>query len=380
MDFSFNHSEVQLRSSLQGYLARHYGFTDIMACRTTCGFDARIWTGLANEIGILGLLVPGRCGGLDGSTTELLVVVEELGYALVQVPYIDAAVTAVSLLRKCTSNIDARLSAIAEGREICVTALGRDGGARPVAGHRDAAWTLSGEVHTVLNGPAASHILVAVDHDGGLGLMMLDTASLHSRMMRYPTIDGRSACNVDLEGLLVPESALVSGMVDLTAELPAVIALTRAALGAEAIGLMRRMLVNTREFCLGRRQFDQPIATFQVLQHRLVDMYLQFELATSAVYRAMVSLDGAADDRDIAVSAMAVTVTEALAFVSQNAIQLHGGMGMTDEMPISHYFRRATAIGLEMGSLEQNLSEFASLRRRTRSAGAPVQSVRGETQ
>lgn len=129
---------------------------------------------------------------------------------------------------------------------------------------------------------------------------------------------------------------------------------------AEAVGVMRRMLADTVRHCKQRRQFGQPLASFQTLQHRMIDMYLQIVMAASATLRATLSLDGSVADRARATSAAKVTVAGACRFVGQNAIQLHGGLGMRDDTPVTRYFRRSTAMESEFGGVDWHLARFAS--------------------
>lgn len=373
MDFSLNETERQLSALLEGYFARQgattgpgrfsYGHTS-----EKNGSNSAIWQGLTSDLGVVGLLAPEQHGGLGASITELLIVMDALGHALIDAPYLDTAVKAVALLSslaECApASSSALLEAISAGKAICAVALPciRGETSTPRAEQLEYGWRLSGACRVVPAAQFADSVIIIVDHDSGQGIVLLDRATCEPHLNTYPTIDGRSAADIDLDGLVLPKAAMLSGQTDASDIVMTVQSLARAALGAEAVGIMRRMLADTRDFCLERHQFGQPIARFQVLQHRLVDMYLHLELATSAVYRAMLSLEGPEKTRLQAVAAMSVTLSEALKFIGQNAIQLHGGMGMTDEMSISRYFRRATAIELELGNLETNVRAFADLR------------------
>ena len=179
----------------------------------------------------------------------------------------------------------------------------------------------------------------------------------------YRTIDDRRAADLILDEVRLPGDALLG-------EAEPSLARARdegaAAVCSEAVGCMRKVLADTVEYAKQRHQFGQPIGSFQVLQHRMVDMYIEVEQAVAAVYLAVLNLDAEPDDRARAVSAAKATVGRAARFVGQNAVQLHGGMGMTEELAIGHYFKRLTAMQYEFGSTDHHLSRYAALTRPSR--------------
>ena len=177
----------------------------------------------------------------------------------------------------------------------------------------------------------------------------------------FRTIDDRRAADLVLDEVRLPSDALLG-----EAEWPS-LARARdegaAAVCSEAVGCMRKVLADTVEYAKQRHQFGQPIGSFQVLQHRMVDMYIELEQAVAAVYLAVLNLDAEPAVRARAVSAAKVTVGRAARFVGQNAVQLHGGMGMTEELAIGHYFKRLTAMQYEFGTTDHHLSRYAALTR-----------------
>jgi alkylation response protein AidB-like acyl-CoA dehydrogenase len=181
--------------------------------------------------------------------------------------------------------------------------------------------------------------------------------SVHS----YRTIDDRRAADLTFDGLHLPADALLEH--DAWPSLARARDDGAAAVCAEAVGAMRRVLADTVDYCKQRQQFGAPIGSFQVLQHRMVDMYMELEQAVSAVYLAVLNLDTDPDTRARAVSAAKVTVGRAARFVGQNAVQLHGGMGMTEELAIGHYFKRLTALQYEFGSTDHHRTRYADLAR-----------------
>ena len=177
----------------------------------------------------------------------------------------------------------------------------------------------------------------------------------------YRTIDDRRAADLVLRDLRLPAAALLTD--DAAASLEQARDEGAAAVCAEAVGAMRKVLADTVEYCKQRQQFGQPIGGFQVLQHRMVDMYLELEQAVSAAYLAVLNLDAEPATRARAVSAAKATVGRAARFIGQNAVQLHGGMGMTEELAIGHYFKRLTALQYEFGSTDQHRTRYAALTR-----------------
>jgi alkylation response protein AidB-like acyl-CoA dehydrogenase len=364
MDFNFTDDQRQLRDALRGYLARNNGFSVRTAnARNAAGCSESLWRGLAEDLGILGLLVPEAAGGIDGDATDMMVVMEELGANLLVEPFLETAVVGASALGP---GHEAELAAIARGdlrlafawaeAETRFAPLPRD----TIALRTAVGWRIDGHKIVVTGAPMATHLLVTARIGDEPALFLVDADAVGVAQQEFPTIDGRRAADVTLDAVAVPDRALVARGAEAIERLCDI---ATAMLGAEALGVMRVMLDDTIAFTKERRQFGQAIASFQVIQHRMVDMYMQLELATSAVYRAILSLDAAPAERARAVSAMKVMVAAACRFVGQNAIQLHGGMGMTDEVAVTHYFRRATVIESEFGSADWHRRRFAALSR-----------------
>jgi alkylation response protein AidB-like acyl-CoA dehydrogenase len=308
---------------------------------------------------------------------------EELGGALVVEPYLETIVMAAGLLRCLGGPIsNALLRRIVNGEIIMAVAW-----AEPTSRYRfrDVAttarqeageWKLSGTKSVVTAAPLAAKLIVTARTAGetadahGISLFLVDRDNPGLRLHEYPTIDGRQAADVILDEVTLPPEALLGeeGMALGLLERMGDEAI--AAICAEALGIMRRLLRDTIDYTTQRRQFGQPIANFQVLQHRMVDMYMQTEMAISATYLATLTLDADPIERAKAASAAKVTVSNACHFVGQNAIQLHGAMGMTDELPVGHYFKRASVIEGELGTADYHLARFAELNRAGRDRSA----------
>lgn len=377
MDFSFSEEQQLLRNSLRSFLRDCYSFeTRRKALASEAGWSPAIWQSFASELGILGLAFPERVGGLGADAISTMVVMEELGRALVVAPYLETVVICGGLLRRAGGDVaDAALAGIAAGKQLTAFAW-----AEPQSRYNFAAldtvatrdgdgWRLQGAKAVVQSAPWASHLLVSARTSGsagerdGVSLFLIDKNAPGVGVTAYPTVDGRRAGDVIFDGVVLPTEALIGAEGEALALIEQVADEAVAALSAEALGVMGEMLENTIDYTKQRRQFGQPLASFQVLQHRMVDMYMQLEMARSATYLTTLKLDGSASERALAASAAKVTVNESCRFVGQNAVQLHGGMGMTDELAVSHYFRRATMIENEFGTVDFHLARHAILMR-----------------
>jgi alkylation response protein AidB-like acyl-CoA dehydrogenase len=211
--------------------------------------------------------------------------------------------------------------------------------------------------------PLATHLLVTARTEEGLSLFLVEVAAVTSglTMHRYRTVDDRQAADLELTDLRLPIDALLGAAGQVWPSLEAARDEGAAAVCAEAVGCMRKVLADTVEYCKQRQQFGVPIGSFQVLQHRMVDMHMEVEQSVAAVYLAVLNLDAEAATRARAVSAAKATIGRAARFVGQNAVQLHGGMGMTEELAIGHYFKRLTAIQYEFGSTDYHVARYAEL-------------------
>ncbi len=222
-------------------------------------------------------------------------------------------------------------------------------------------WVLRGSKIVAMSAPLATHLLVTARTAGGISLFSRSTPTGSAiETHHYRTVDDRRAADLDLRRLLRATCCWAT-----KARRGRRLAQARdegaAAVCAEAVGCMRKVLADTVEYCKQRQQFGQPIGSFQVLQHRMVDMYMELEQAVAAVYLAVLNLEAAPDVRARAVSAAKATIGRAARFVGQQAVQLHGGMGMTEELAIGHYFKRLTAIQYEFGSTDYHVARYAEL-------------------
>ena len=373
MDFRLSEEQELLREGLNKFLATRYDLeSSRAAAKTGAGWQPAIWRAFAEELGILAATLPEEVGGIGGGPVEAMVIAEELGRALVVEPYVDAVVVAGGLLRRAPSDrVAAVLERLGEGGAVIALAAGEpDDGDRwdrlSTTAVRDGdQWVLRGDKTVVIAAPIATHLLITARTGDAVALFLTefdaDAPPPGMRVHTYRTIDDRRAADLTFDGLRLPADALVDENAWASLELARDEG--AAAVCAEAVGAMRTVLADTVEYCKQRQQFGQPIGSFQVLQHRMVDMYMELEPAVSAAYLAALTLDAEPAQRARAVSAAKATVGRAARFIGQNAVQLHGGMGMTEELAIGHYFKRLTACQYEFGFTDAHRARYAALTR-----------------
>jgi alkylation response protein AidB-like acyl-CoA dehydrogenase len=371
MDFNLSHEQELLRDGLTRFLATRYDLeTSRSAAKTGPGWQPDIWRAFADELGILGAALPEDVGGIGGGPVEVMVIAESLGHALVIEPYVDTAVVAAGLLRRAGgAAATALLERIVEGQAIVVVAVAEaESGDRwqdaATTARRDGShWVLDGAKIMAVNAPLATHLLVTARTAGGLSLFCVDVRTSGIDVHDYRTIDDRRAADLVFTGVRLPGDALLGEEGQAWPSLDQARDEGAAAVCAEAVGGMRKVLADTVEYSKQRQQFGQPIGSFQVLQHRMVDMHMELEQSVAAVYLAVLNLEAEPTTRARAVSAAKATIGRAARFIGQNAVQLHGGMGMTEELAIGHYFKRLTALQYEFGSTDHHVARYAELTR-----------------
>lgn len=308
------------------------------------------------EAGVSGLCVAEALGGLGLTAADAAPVLGALGELGLASSFLETSVVAPVLLQGCPA-ADAVLRDIAGGAVVGIAGLERSLRAGVSATRSGEGWRLDGEAKLVLDGAAADHILVAARTEGGGSALLLvqrDAPGLTAQS--YPTTDDRAAADLLFVGV---NATLLNA--DAGEALEAAQDVAIACLATEAAALMRRLLELTVEHVRQREQFGQSIGKFQVVQHRLVDMQIQARRAEAIAGRAVDALDGNWRERGRLASAAKVTIAKAGRFVGQNAVQLHGAMGMTRELDVGRYFRRLTAIEGQLGSADEHRQRFAKL-------------------
>jgi alkylation response protein AidB-like acyl-CoA dehydrogenase len=299
-----------------------------------------------------------------------MVAMNELGAGLLLEPYWSSAVLATTLLRRLGgSTANALLEELATGARIAAVAHAEPGNrydldrVRAIARRRADGWALTGTKALVLGAGAADTLLVSAraGEDGTPSVFAVPCRSPGVRLREYPTIDGRGAADVTLEEASVGDDALLGEEGAARDPLRDAHDLALAALCADALGAMKALVETTARYLQTRKQFGQPIGNFQALQHRMADMLVHFEQAKSMTYLASMKCESSdlADRRKV-LSAAKVVLGQAGRFIGQQAIQLHGGMGMADELDVGHYFRRLTAFELTLGDTDHHLERVAT--------------------
>lgn len=369
MDFTYSEEQQMLADSLRRFIDTEYTFEKRRrSARGGNSFDRAIWSSLA-EMGVLGLGISSAYGGFGEGAASQLVVQRELGRGLVLEPVTPSAVMAAAVLSAHASAAqkDQWLPAIASGERIVTlaylepTTRYRPESARASAERQGEGYVLNGSKCLVWHGEVADAFLVTArvggSNDVALFLVPRDAAGLACR--GYPTMDGLRAADLVLENVVLGAEALVGQAGDGLAALEHGLDHGIAALCAEASGAMEKLIEITADYLGARQQFGKPLATFQSLQHRIAEMLLQKELALSMAYVAAQALDETDPaQRRRMLAAAKVTVAKAGRFVGQQAVQLHGGMGMTDELTVGDYFKRLTMIDPLLGDSDYHLQRF----------------------
>ena len=368
MNFDYTEEQTALQDTLRRFFARDYGFEHRRAMsRSADGFDRAAWATFA-EFGILALPFPEDFGGLDGSAVDSMLVMEMLGRGLALEPYLPSVVLCGGLIRDAGSAAqkEALLPAIAGGELMLAFAHFEARGryaldhvatqATPAGG----GWKLDGAKAVVLAAPSAHKFIVSAQDGTGLSLFLVDAKAPGLSLRSYPTQDGARAADVRLDAVQVGAEALIGPAGGALPLIERAVDCANAALCAEAVGIMAALNEVTLDYLKTRKQFGTPIGKFQALQHRMADMVIATEQARSMATLAAVRADSPdAAERSRCIAAAKAYVLQSARLVGQQAVQLHGGMGVTDELNVGHYFKRLTMIGLTFGDVDYHLGRFS---------------------
>jgi len=338
------------------------------------GFSAEIWKQFA-ELGWLALPIAEAHGGLGGGAVEVGLLMEAFGRGLVSEPYLSTVVIGASLISECGTDAQkqALLPDIADGSLVLAFAHSERQARFDLADVRTTAkktpngWHLDGNKTAVLDGNAASQIIVSARVDDGSGkfgkrclfLVPQGTRGLASR--DYPRLGGGRACNLELSGVQLPADALLGDGGDALPAIEAVIDRAMAALGAEAVGIMQTLLDQTLEYTKIRKQFGRPLSANQVIRHRLADMAMQCDEARSMALRAALLADAEPIARSRAASGAKAKIGKCARFVAEQSVQLHGAMGVTEELDVGSYFKRLLAFDTLFGGSAHHYRRHAAL-------------------
>ena len=357
MNFDYNEEQQLLADSVRRYLAKAYDFESRKKIVAGQGWSAEAWAQFA-EMGLTGLPLSTEHGGFGGGAVDLMGVMEAFGEALVIEPYLPLVLAARLVERgAAAAQKEAVLPGVVEGKTKLALAHNEKGmrfapdAVRTRASRKEGRWTLDGEKAAIVGASSADKVVVSARADAGVALFLVDTGKVS--LQTYRTMDERLASDVVLRGA---EAEPIDGGL---AALEQAMDFGAALVCAEAVGTMKFACDTTLEYLKTRKQFGVPIGSFQALQHRIVDMYISLEQARSMACLATSKADAGGEPR--AISAAKIKVADAARHVSQEAVQLHGGMGMSEELKVSHAFRRLTVLAREFGDADHHLARFAAL-------------------
>jgi pimeloyl-CoA dehydrogenase small subunit len=376
VDLDLSEEQRLLKDGVERLMREHYSFEDRRKYRTEkLGFSEAMW-GRYAELGLLGLPFAEAHGGLGAGAVETMIVMEAFGKALILEPYLATVVLAGGILRHGANEAQNSklVPAIAEGRMKLAFAY-----AEPQSRYdlfdveteakRDGeGWVLNGTKGLVLHGDAADKIIVSARTAGGarekdgIGLFLVDANALGLMRRAYPTQDGLRAAEITLQNVRIAAADVIGDPAGAFPIISRVADEAIAALCAEAVGCFAEMHAITVNYLKTRKQFGTTIGSFQVLQHRAVDMFVELEQSRSmATYATMMAGESDVTERERALSAAKAQIGQSSKALGRQAIQLHGGIGMTMEYSIGHYFKHVTMIDASFGDTDHHLQRLASL-------------------
>jgi alkylation response protein AidB-like acyl-CoA dehydrogenase len=376
MDFTYSNEQLALQETLQRFIGRDYGFERRRELAgTALGFSADAWAQYA-ELGLLALPFPEEFGGLGGNAVDIMLVMELIGRGLLLEPFLSTIVMCGGLIRHAGAeplkgNLLQRIGAgelkvalacyEAKGRydlsHVACTAVRSGGG-----------WRLTGEKTVVLDAPSADYFLVSARSSGhagepqGISMFLVAREDAGMSLFAYPTQSGGRAADLRLKDVAVDAAGLIGAPGDGLAIVERAVDRGIAALCAEAVGIMTALNEATLNYLKTRKQFGVPIGKFQALQHRMAEMFIAAEQARSMAVNAAVYADSEnAAERRRAVSGAKAYIGQAARLVGQQAVQMHGAMGVVDDLIVSHYFKRLTMIDLSLGDVDFHLARFSDM-------------------
>ena len=363
MNLDYNDEQNMLREQIQKFCESEYDFykrEEIV--KSSNDFDENVWN-LFAEQGWLSMPFSEQSGGLGFGPIELSILFEEFGKALVIEPYLSTVVLSGTLLDKSTfSEKNDLIEKICTGSiHISLAYAEVDNGYDYLnpSTTLDSKFVLNGTKTLVLNGSNAEKIIVTCTNDDTLNIVALDANTPGVSINSFSTVDGQSCSEISFENVKLDKSNIISTGNDAENLLKETINLATLCICAEAVGCMESCYHKTLEYTKGREQFGQPISGFQVLQHRMVDMFIESELAKSLLIKAMLEVNNRSDEMYKHVSALKSYVGKSGKLSAKEAVQLHGGMGVSEEMMIGHYLKKMISIDALFGNADYHLKTFS---------------------
>jgi len=374
MEFNYSEEQLALQDTLQRFISRDYDFDKRRKfSASSLGYSAEAWSQFA-ELGLLALPFPEAFGGLGGTAVDIMLVMEQFGQGLLLEPYLSTVVICGGLIRDAAAEPMRQklLPQIAAGTTKLSLAAYEAAGRYELsyvgctAEQSGAGWRLSGRKTVVLDGASADYFLVSARSSGkvgdrdGISLFLVPRDAKGLTAAAYPTQSGARAADLQLENVTLGAEALIGAPSQGLALIERAVDLGIAALCAEAVGIINALNQATLNYLKTRKQFGVAIGTFQALKHKMADMLIAAEQSRSMAIIAAVHADSPdAADRHRAVSAAKAYIGQAGRLVGQHAVQMHGGMGVVDELIVSHYFKRLTMIDLSFGDADFHLASFS---------------------
>ena len=375
MDLTLSDEQRLLRESADRFVSETYDADHRRRqASDPLGFSAAIWKQFA-DLGWLALPISENYGGLGGGAIETGILMEAFGRGLVSEPYLSTVVLGAALISECGSEAQkqALLPKIADG-SLYLAFAHSERAARfdlakvaTTASKTSDGWRLDGQKTAVLDGNAAGQIIVSarVAGDNGtpgkLCLFLMPAGMPGLASHDFPRLGGGRACNLDLRDVRLPADAFLGDGSDALPAIEAVVDRAMAALGAEAVGIMQTLLDTTLEYTKMRKQFGRPLSANQVIRHRLADMAMQCDEARSMALRAALMVDAEPTPRSRAASGAKAKIGKCARFVAEQSVQLHGAMGVTEELDIGSYFKRLLAFDTLFGGSAYHYRRHAAL-------------------
>ena len=375
MDFTFNEEQSLIQDQVDQFILKEYDWeTRQSLSHSDLGFGQENWQKFA-ELGWLGISVSEDSGGFGGSAIESMLIMEAFGKGLVVEPFLETMIMSGGILDdhgSAEQKSSLLEPAIAGNMQLAlayaepqsrfnlsdvVTEAKADGDN----------FILNGYKSVVMNGPSANKIIVSARTSGsqldenGITLFVIDSEASGLNKANYKTVDGRRASDLTIENVSVSRDDIVGELDSGYEILDSAIDKAILAISAEAVGAMEVLYKTTVEYTKTREQFGTAIGKFQVLQHRMVDRFMEYEQCKSLLYMATMKHEEGAVDSKKAISGLKYQVGKAGKFIGQQAVQLHGGMGVTDELNVGHYFKRLTTVGTIFGNTDYHLKKYTSL-------------------
>ena len=374
MNFELSEEQRMIQQSVERFVEDNYDLNSRIALSSSSpGFSTENWNSMA-ELGWLGLPFEEEDGGFGGNQIDVLVVMEQFGRGLVVEPYLASIVMGGGALKRGGTNAlkSEILPQVIQGNLQLAFAYAEEQSRFDLDDVMTSArkegenFVLNGQKSMVQNAETADKIVVSARTSGGqvgpqgITLFLIDADAEGLSQDNFPTVDGLRASEITLENVSVGPDRILGEVDQGFSILQSVANDAMLALSAEAVGAMEVLYKDTVDYTQQREQFDHPLSEFQVLQHRMVDMFMEYEQCKSLLYRATMETIQDPESAQRSIHALMHLIGKSGMFIGENAVQLHGGMGMTEELRIGHYFKRLLVIDAAFGNADYHLQKFSA--------------------